>query len=163
MARKATVIIVMAIILTAQGNGASAQQNGGGARLKSAAVEEGEVFKVPLFADADAVNSYLVRARDLTVAGRDCCMGGDSWEIRAFGFLGVGSSLTTPESAPPLHSCTPPTEGYSGTLSLPSWRIGIVTVRASSAPGGFPAAMYLHFSSPEAVSVTQRLGSDSCE
>jgi hypothetical protein len=146
-------IILMAIILTAQGNPAlTHQHNSGGTRLGSAEVDKRAVVKVPFFADADTVNSYLVRANDLTIAGRDCCIGGDVWEIRALGFLGVGSSLTTPESAPPPYSCTPPTEGYSGTIALPGWRIGIVTIRSSAAPGGFPAAMYVSFSSPEDMS-----------
>lgn len=119
------------------------------------------VFKVPDFPSAGSTNVYLVKATNLTVSGRDCCIGGDTWGIRAIGLVGFGASTTTAETSPPF-GCTPPTTGYSGTLSLPGWKIGLVSVKPVSTPGGFPAGMYMQFSSPGSVSVKQIKGTDEC-
>jgi hypothetical protein len=165
MAKKGIVIILAVIALILSGNLVLAQENAADGPSDRALVDaEGVLIKVPGFPTAGTVVSYLVKATNLTVSGRDCCAGGDNWLIKASGILGSGSATTTPEASPPQVDCAAlPTSDYSGTLELPNWRIGIVTITSGDIPGGFPANMFLQFSSPGTFTVTQLRGNGACE
>src|SRR6266511_681438 len=145
MSKKGSVIILAVIALILSGSLALAQENAVGAPGATAEATTGSVvFKVPHFPNEGTVVTYLVKATNLTVSGRDCCVGGDNWLIKATGLLGAGSATTTVESSPPSGDiCSAiPTSGYSEMLALPGWRIGIVSVTSGDLPGGFPADMF---------------------
>ncbi len=160
MVKKGMMLVLALVAVAAFARLGLAQENAASGPTTDVGTQA-TVFKVPDFPSASSINAYLVRATNLTVSGRDCCIGGDTWGIRAIGLAGFGSSTTTAETSPP-GGCTPPTTGYSGVLSLPGWKIGFVIVKPVSTPGGFPAGMYMQFSSPGSVSVTQIRGTDEC-
>ncbi len=165
MAKIGIVSILAVIALILSGGLALAQENAvSGPSAPVEAATTTVVFKVPHFPNEGTVVSYLVKATNLTVSGRDCCAGGDNWLIKATGLMGAGSATTDVETSPPsgdiCHNI--PTSGYSGGIALPGWRIGIVSVTSGSIPGGFPADMFMQFSSPGPVTVTQTKGQDAC-